>query len=505
MYLRLTIFLLLLQSFLGVSQSTKNYQILKQNLLQEYEAANSEDKQAAVAFLLDNMSIHKSVNYRWVDSLGMRVSFSEFDYDDLEVALEAFQNLKDSISIYPKPYEYYDIDTISTEFLSKNIDQSFQQWKTNPWSSTYSFPVFCEYILPYRGLVEPLEMWREDYRLLVEKAIVDVENIKDPVEVATQIILELHAFEFLASRPDPIPILSPQQMLFRRRGSCPDLANLALLACRSIGIAATFDFTPHYGASSNRHYWNSVVDKEGKHIPFDSSFTNDLPYTYQPREHKRLAKVYRKTFSIQKNALASLLPKDSIPESFLKSQNILDVTAEYTPVSDLFLKKEKNLNASVAYLNVFNLNRWRAVTWAKRQNSQFVFKNMGRNLVYLPSVYKNQKMQFDRYPILLNTRGESKVLYPDYKDVFSATLSRKKEIKIENKETNTLEIKEGNRYLLIVWDGGWKRVELATATEEGVHYKKIPANGLFKLISKDQGPYERIFTVDRKTGSMVWY
>ncbi|WP_303315442.1 transglutaminase domain-containing protein [Flavivirga abyssicola] len=476
-------------------------------VLEHYKKTREKEKYLAANFLLENISIHKSINYNWIDDEGKIIPFSELDFTDFDMALKAFERIKNNIKITPKQYIQKDVSVITSEFLIKNIDLAFYEWKNNPWSSSYDFKTFCEYILPYRSLIEPIDDWRENYKSLVTSALNEVEDLKDPTEVATQIILSLKDFSFEQKRLDPIPLLSPSQLLFRRQGSCPDLANLALLACRSLGVAVTFDFTPHYAASSNRHYFNTVVSAKKEHIPFNGNSVNTtdgLPYTYIP-SHKRMGKVFRKTFSIQKTALASNISKKNIPEGFLQEKNLVDVTNEYVPIGEINYVFEVPDSIEIGYLNVFNKSKWKTIDWAKKTNGKFIYKNLGTDLIYLPSIYNNQRTIYEKYPILLDKQGKPHILKPDFKNTFECTLSRKNEYKNNYKENNSSEIEAGKKYLLMYWDGKWKKLGVSQANNEGVYFKNIPSNAVFRLIPKDYDGYERIFVLDNKTRKIRWY
>ncbi len=82
----------------------------------------------ALYFLLTNMGIHYSSDYYWSNG-------------------------------HAVPYTYRDIDSIKADLLIGNIQAAFEAWR-NPWSRHVSFDEFCEYILPYRVSIEPLEKWR---------------------------------------------------------------------------------------------------------------------------------------------------------------------------------------------------------------------------------------------------------------------------------------------------------------------------------------------------------
>lgn len=467
-------------------------------------------KQQASTFLLDNLSIQKSKNYRWKDTAGNPVFFNELNYEDIDEALEAFSKLKDSIKIHPETYTEFDKDVLKPKELTDNINLAFEAYHNNPWSQSYDFKTFCEYILPYRSLVEPLESdWRENYNILVSKAIETVDDTSDPVEVATAVILALKDYRFESSRPDPIPVLSPNQLLFRRSGACADLANLALLACRSVGLAATFDFTPHYGASSNRHYWNTIVDKEGNHIPFNGNAYGNrggLPYAYHLND-RRLAKIYRKTYSIQQQSLAYYLKNEKeIPEKFLRDQNILDVTDEYVETANLSFKNVWKLNSNVAYANVFNLGRWKAVDWTKKEDTNYLFKNLGTNIVYLPSIAVKGKMVYARYPVLLNKDKPSVILKPNAQQRFDFVFNKTNcTPNLYPRDFNALDIQDGETYQLLIWDGRWRKLSQGIGNNKNVTFKNVPEKGLYYIVSSKGGSYHRIFTINPSNHQVTWY
>lgn len=467
------------------------------------------EKLKAVNFLLDNMDIHYSQNYKWSDEHGNDVPFNELNYPNIELAVEAFQKLKDSIKITPHPYKVMDLQSLTPELLIKNIELAFEVWKNNPWSRSYDFTTFCEYILPYRSLIEPLEDWREDYAYLVNAAAIAVPDQNDPINAATQTILALRDFRFLDSRPDPIPFLSPKQLLFRREGACNDLANLTLMACRSKGLAVTFDFTPYYGASSKKHFWNTIITKNSEHVPFNGNcFGNPkgLPYAYNATE-KRLAKVFRYTYSKQGASLASIIDDNAIPDGFLKEKNIIDVTSEYVSTGNITYSTTPQNKEAIGYLNVFNLGKWRTVDWGKKNGTSIYYKRAGVNIVYLPSIYNTEtrKMKYASYPVLLDSNKKQNLLKPDYTKTFSYDLTRDKNEKKETLDFNSFEIFEGQIYTLLVWDNGWKKIEESVAANNSVHFSKIPKNGLFLSLCKKSNGYERIFFIDPISGHTIWY
>lgn len=288
-----------------------------QKVLMYFREKGTKEQYDAALFIIKNISIHYSEDNIWLDKNGKEVSFKTTNYRDIEEASKAFNELKNSGGMIPRNILVKDYDAVDSQVLIQNIEMAYRAWKGNPWSKGYDFKTFCEYILPYRSLTEPLQDWRSDYQLTFEKLSSAMADPSDPVELCSAIINNIKHFDFELKRFDPKPLLGPNDLLFWREGNCPDLANEALFACRSLGVAATFDCTPHYAASSNRHYWNTVIDNKGRHIPFNGN--QDLPYVYNA-VNKRLGKVFRFAFSEQKDNLPSIIAENEIPEDLFEKQ-----------------------------------------------------------------------------------------------------------------------------------------------------------------------------------------
>lgn len=481
----------------------KKYNDELSKTLDYFQKKGDKEQYDAAMFLVTNMPIHYAEDNIWLDKSGNEVVFKVTNYKDIEQATIAFNKLKDSIGMISRNAVIKDTDVIKSEVLIKNIEIAFKAWKENPWSKNYDFKTFCEYILPYRSLTEPIQDWRLEYQASFEKQSTGMADPNDPVELCSNIINNIKHFDFVLKRFDPKPLLGATDLLFWREGNCPDLANVAIFAARSLGVATTFDYTPHYAASSNRHYWNTVIDNKGVHVPFNGN--QDLPYVYNAVA-KRLGKVFRVTFSEQKGNLTSLIPENEIPDDFLKSKNIIDVTAEYVEVSNINYTFGPQVTSKISYINVFNRGGWRTLDWAKINNKIAVYKNMGRDIVYLPGVVVSGKMVFEKHPILLDKKGIKTILKPDMLNSFSPTLSRENEYKSKYTDHNPFQIIKGEKYRIMVWDGDWRLVEEQIASDDNkITFKRLPKNGLFLMCPLKPNFYERIFTIDHKTNLITWY
>lgn len=488
------------------SQSKKTETITKDEIfkvLDYFQKKRDKEQYTAAVFLTSNIPIHYSEDNIWLDKNSKEVPYKVTNYKDIEEASKGFNKLKDSIGMISQKTVIKDKEVLKSELLIKNIEMAFKSWKENPWSKSYDFKTFCEYILPYRSLTEPMQDWRSEYQSNFEKLSTGMADPNDPVELSSNIINNIKHFDFVLKRFDTKPLLGATDLLFWREGNCPDLANVAIFANRSLGVATTFDYTPHYAASSNRHFWNTVIDNKGVHIPFNGN--QDLPYAYNAVA-KRLGKVFRVTFSEQKGNLTTVIPENEIPDDFLKSRNILDVTSEYVEVSDISYSFNPNVTSRVSYINVFNRGNWRPLDWAKINNKIAVYKNMGRDIVYLPGVVVSGKMVFEKYPVLLDKRGIKTILKPDMLNPFAPTLSRENEYKNKYTDNNPFQIIKGEKYRILVWDGDWRLVEEQIASDDNkISFKRLPKNGLFLMCPLKPDFYERIFTIDTETNLITWY
>lgn len=131
---KIFLYLILITSFNLLAQTSASNkdktEALRNLLIAHYQ--NDAEKQKAVAFLVDNLDIHSSQNYHWIDDAGKIIPFNELDYANVETAVQAFKKIKDSIKVKPQTYELKDIEALTPELLIKNIDLAFDSWRNNP-------------------------------------------------------------------------------------------------------------------------------------------------------------------------------------------------------------------------------------------------------------------------------------------------------------------------------------------------------------------------------------
>lgn len=125
---------------------------------------NDQEMLQALYFLISNMDIHYTETYVLKDTLGNNVPFREFDYPDIASAVTAIDSMRAFYGgLVFKDTIIEDINSLKGQYLIDNINQAFDVWRSSHFKEI-PFEDFCEYILPYRVTVEPLESWRETYR-----------------------------------------------------------------------------------------------------------------------------------------------------------------------------------------------------------------------------------------------------------------------------------------------------------------------------------------------------
>lgn len=483
-----------------LKQAGKNRAELEKALT-HYDRSDDTLKMKAIRFLIANMDIHYAEDYFWADSAGKKVPFNELDYPDFAASVQAFDTLKrQHQGLHPVPVQRRDIDTITAAYLVDNIDRAFESWKNAPVPS--SFENFCEYVLPYRISVEPVQNWRtayhEKFRRFTDSAA--NKSYKD--------MLMLYANDYKSwfvntynkeKRLEPLPRLGAMQLLHRKKGACEDIADLEVFSLRSQGIPATVDLITYWASSFGSHFFNSTFTGNGQTVPFDAMRSNDVDITGATKGFlaREPAKVIRLTYSKQPGVIASVESEKNIPEGFMRVYNYKDVTAEYWDTRDLHVKLFSNKYlAKTAYLYVYNYGKWRPGWWGRVRGDSAVFTNMAKGCVFLPVYYRDGKKRVAGYPVASGYRNLA-VLKPDTVNKRTITI---------NWQENYLVFRPEKNYKLYYWDTNWKLCGQKKAAEgtEKLVFEQVPNNALLLLVPEYSQHKERPFIITGD-GQRVWF
>ncbi len=177
----------------------------------------------AAYFLIRNMDIHYTETYYLTDSTGRKVEFCEFDYPDISSVVIAIDSMRLHYGhLIFRDTVIPDIESVSGQFLIDNINQVFGTWRSSRFKNI-PFNDFCEYILPYRVTVEPLERWREVYRKKYQWMTDSLHNksLERVLEYAGQDYNSWFTSSYGREpliKDEPLSRLSSLQLLFRKNG-----------------------------------------------------------------------------------------------------------------------------------------------------------------------------------------------------------------------------------------------------------------------------------------------
>jgi hypothetical protein len=477
-----------------------------EKVLGHYAAQDDTLKLRAAYFLIGNMEGHGYVTYDMVDTSGNKLEFNVLDYSDFDALQAAADSLEDEYGEldFEKNELTYDLNVIKAAFLIKQIDQAFAAWRQKPWARYLTFNQFCNYVLPYRGSNEPLENWREMFLEKYEDLDKRMADPSDPMEAASLINDDVKSwFGF-----DPRFYYHPtdqglSEMMTNKLGRCEDMTNLAIYALRANGLAITSDYTPYWANSGNNHAWNAILVPDGRVVPFMGAEANPGKYSLS----NKVAKVYRKMYAKQLDNLAFQDHKQEKVPRWLAGKSYLDVTADYTDVSDVTVELEREIPDSidVAYLCVFNSGEWQPIHWGWIENGKALFTDMGRDVAYLPILYINEEIEPAGAPFILDSEGLSEKLKPEDDNTIpvqlTSTTRRKQEISTDGILKTYLT--DGQEYELFYWKDGWQSLGKATAGDEPLVIEDVPAGSLYWLVATDSNKEERIFTIE--DGRQVWW
>jgi len=496
------------QAKLTLRDSSKNKKELKK-AAKYFHKNDQSDKLDALIFLYENMQNHSFVKVGLFDESEVEVTwnFSEFkDYDEAKMAMDSLEDEFGELH-WKKKEKKLDHQTITSEFMIDNIELAFKAWEEKPWSQKYDYSMFKEYILPYRGSNEPIESWRS-WRGYFMDSYKDIStqmfDQTDIIEAAELINNDLKTWFKFNSKY----YLNPTdqglfEMLMNKEGRCEDITNLTIYALRANGIAATSDYTPHWANTGNNHAWNVIIMPDGKAIPFMGAESNPGKYKLS----SKVAKVYRKVFSVQKDNLIFKLPGDEKAPAWLSGKCYTDVTKEYTKVSDVNITINNDIpdSTNYLYLCVFNSGEWKAIHWAKINDNSAHFTDMGVDIAYLPMFYVEEKLFPASHPFILTKNGDQKELNGN--DLFEEEVIlhsvTKKSIDRSSNDGNKTFLEVEEKYKLFYWEKGWELFGTETANESPMKFKKLPANRLYWLVKDNSDEEERIFTY--QNNKQIWW
>jgi len=390
-----------------------------------YYSHNPDDslKYKAAMFLIENMKGHSSINYSDEDTYYKHIrSIFAFENKTRKLADSLFSY----VVVNPQlKKQAYDVQSIKADYLIEQIEQAFET-RTYPWSQSLSWEDFCEYVLPYRATLEPKENWRPLYK---QKMAILLDSLISVQAADTIVCKRLMSFLkpenfVLVENSFPVP-LKPSLYLEMNTGNCNDLTLFTMYAMRTAGLPVTYDFTPQWANRSLGHEWNSIMNN-GEAIAFQIDDIVPFGEHISSRKNNRLAKVYRRMFSLQKESLAMQEPKEEIPPLF-RNPFLKDVSEYYFKSVDINVDLLYSLPSrkQYAYIMFFNNREWSPVSWGRIQNKNVIFQKLITGCAYIVMYYDKGIFHAASDPFYLDMDGNKKILRPNLNNRESATILRK--------------------------------------------------------------------------------
>jgi len=394
-------------------------------------------KLKAAFFLIENMRGHFSF-----DSSNLviyRSALVTYDslirYREIHPELDLINKMD---SVWKKKLQFHDINAdiynlpvqddlnhISSKYLISNINRAFEAWKGNVYSANnVLFAEFCEYILPYRkqeGLC--IEEWRNyffdrNFQYVKSNPHMQIQQLVD------SLLFRYSDFSHTYDIMPDYPYLKLSDLCISRRGECGTRCWFNAMLFSSLGIPVSIDFVPAWGNRNESHQWNALI-YNGKTYPFES-FWEENRWKYKKLYNNmssdslygdfRLAKVYRYSYKIENDGPAndSRMSVNDIPPLFLNTKK-KDVSAEYFKTSDIEVNLTNiPLNTQYAYLCVFSSDRIIPIQWGKIEHNKVIFKNMGKDIIYVPAYYKNGVLTPGGQAFHLDYSGRKDYLLPSH-------------------------------------------------------------------------------------------
>jgi hypothetical protein len=410
------------------TEAGKNQLELKA-VLKHYSAHKVDSlKKKAAIFLIQNMDIHQSYRSKAWDDYQAELD-SLFGKEERSAELsKVFYELHRKYTLPLNDIAYVsDLQTITAKFLTYSIDKAFEAWKS-PYAHHLNFDDFCEYILPYRVGEELLCDWRKEFtenfipgiytRIKAQKDSITARQICDAIKT--------YPYANVILYPAELPDYNAHLLSVMRVGSCREYSLQAILAARALGVPVALDYTPQWANRRWSHEWNALIDRNNKPLAFGIGDKVDLGKHIESVNDRIAPKIYRETFAKQATSLAMICGNEEIPNT-LASPCMKDVTKDYYETMNVPVKLVASppINTKFAYLSVFDNKNWVPVAWSKVEGTNCLFKDMNRNIVYLPSYYFQYRVIPAAYPVLLHNDGKITSLKPNLQKRETVILNRK--------------------------------------------------------------------------------
>ena len=453
-----------------LSYSRNNKELKK--VLKHYK--NDNKKYNAVLFLIKNMKNKYSYKLIVKDTLNRKNNFCLFD---THIDKNNYQSLLDSLNFHLEIDSINDMEHINAQYLIENCDYAFYAWENFPWSKGYTKSIFYEYILPYRINKENLVDWRSFFIKRYKPMIDTMKNEKTIKNISQLIIKDINKqISYSCDALNLKPSLDYKEILYYQKGNCSIIADIIVLALRSMGIASTKDYIPLWGSTDNGHTEVVYFDECCNPVMLQ---TGNWLAAHPP-------KIFRQIYSITES---------SNTEQF-DNNNYIDVTNNYIPTTDIRISI-KSIPEEV-YLAVYNNNKWKEISKGSLFEKQlYLFHNMGRSIIYLPITKTNYNgIKAIDSPLSVDFLGNIRK--------YKINNESKVDINLTQYLSKIHIIDNIDNYELAYWNiSHWSSIPISENKNTGFNAHQVPSNTIYTILDKRNFRLKgRIFTYDNNI--IIW-
>lgn len=312
-----------------------------------------------------------------------------------------------------------DVEIMTADYLIYNIDHAFNQWKTRPWAKQLTYQEFRDWVLPYKVTeLQSLDAWRD---ILSEHYSDSISKVKDPddqrstIYGAIEIVRnEIHSKQSAIGHrviwedQGGIPMRSAATWVRMTYGNCLDYVTMGTAVFRSFGFPAAVDQVPSWGRNSEGHSWYLFLDDRGREQKTINSLILGAGMQFYPYE--RIPKVWRNTYAINRDLVKYRNTAKYVYPFDLCQQ---DVTDKYNVTSDVqietYAEKTNQLKDKKYVYIAMVVNgggpQWKVLDYGTLKKGKAIFRNMGRNMLYIALGYNGKDLIPISSPFILHKDG----------------------------------------------------------------------------------------------------
>jgi hypothetical protein len=167
-----------------------------------------------------------------------------------------------------------DRESLSPEFLIKNLDAAFQARKEFPWAREVPEDLFLNDVLPYAVFDEARDPCREDFLTKARPLVKDAASLTEAAQRLNRDFFNLVNVHYHTGRKKPNQ--SPKESQASGKATCSGLSILLVDVCRSVGIPARAVGTPMWSNGAGNHTWVEIWDNSWHFLGADEHDPNGL-------------------------------------------------------------------------------------------------------------------------------------------------------------------------------------------------------------------------------------